>query len=617
MHQILKMDQLRRLKQLKRIGSSIASLNKCCEDMRRHVAAAHQVNAPVLEEASALIKQKQDLETKKALLNAFNQHFIVSEDELMLLTNTSDPVDERFFTILKKVKQIYTDCQILLGNDNERLGLELMDQRSRNLNSAYQKLYRWIQGEFKNINLENPQISSVIRRALRALAERPTLFQSCLEFFAEAREHVLTDAFYLALTGSSLERERTLLTKPIEFYAHDPLRYIGDMLAWTHSTAVSEREALESLFISDGDEIAKGIRAGREIEPWSVIDDEVFDGRKALAELVNRNLVGVASALRQRVEQVIQNHEDPTLIFKVANLLSFYRITFQRLLGAESSILETLSTTEEFSLRQFRNVMKDHVTSLQNDLNFTPSTLQIPEFLDEALTQLKALLKIVDSTLTPASSREADFQPILETALTPYLELCKKVAQNSETPKDAIFLTNCLLAAKDVLIPYDFVTAQIESLETSLQIHHTTLVSHQHAFFLHCSGLHPLLTALAPFSVPDPSISLLTISSLPAFSPDALSSASQMLDDSLPSAFMDAAENLKSLSSAKLGTEITAEAAEMFCKDFEFIEAKLEAVDALREKEKAADEGNEEEEELVPLRAIFPRTISEIRVLLS
>ena len=31
-------------------------------------------------------------------------------------------------------------------------------------------------------------------------------------------------------------------------HAHDPLRYIGDMLAWVHQAVAGEKEFLESLF---------------------------------------------------------------------------------------------------------------------------------------------------------------------------------------------------------------------------------------------------------------------------------------------------------------------------------------------------------------------------------
>jgi conserved oligomeric Golgi complex subunit 6 len=617
--------------------------------MRQHVAAANLENAPVLEEASTLLEQQHDIEAKKQLLNAFNKHFIISDDELELLTSTSEPVNDTFFEVLSRVKQIHTDCQILLGNENQRLGLDLMEQQSRNLTSAYQKLYKWIQREFESLNLENPHISSLIRRSLRALAERPTLFQSCLDLFAEARERVLTDAFYSALTGPSANYERNLLTKPIEFFAHDPLRYVGDMLAWAHSTTVSEREALESLFVSEGDEIAKGIRAGRQSEPWLGIENEPFDGQDALCSLVNRNLSGVGRALSQRIEQVIQNLEDQVLIFKVVSILNFYRATFSKLLGAGSSVLELLSSLEGLALRQFQTLAKERVTSFQAELDTPPQTLRIPGFLDEALIQLKALLTSHDSSLCIAPNREAEFQPILAAILTPCIESCEKLAQTIKIPASSIFLTNCLLAATMVLSPFDFVTTQISNLDLSLEAHISTLISYQHAFFLHTSGLHPLVVALAPFSSPEPPhTSLFTILTLSAFQPDALRAASQKLDEFLPTALMDATENLKYLSSVKLAAEITAHAAERFCEDFEFVEDLLVAVDRLKpeaeerdeedsekgeegdeEDSEKGEEGDEEdsekgekgekgeEGEQMSLRALFTRTTGEIRVLLS
>lgn len=169
-----------------------------------------------------------------------------------------------------------------------------MELMTKHLHAAFQKLYRWIQREFKHLSLENHQVNAGIRRALRVLAERPTLFQSCLDFFSEARQKILLQSFFDALTGS--EREISNGTaKPIELYAHDPLRYIGDMLAWLHSTTVSEQEALEVLFISGEDSsIAKGIETGLASEPW----EEAFDAKQSLMMLVDKNLDAVCRPLK-------------------------------------------------------------------------------------------------------------------------------------------------------------------------------------------------------------------------------------------------------------------------------------------------------------------------------
>ncbi|KAL8722775.1 MAG: hypothetical protein Q9225_000786 [Loekoesia sp. 1 TL-2023] len=565
--------------QLKQVGSTISSLNKCCEDMRRQVAAARQEYAPVLDEASTLLAQRQDLEKKKQLLNAFNKHFILSDEELTVLTSATEPIDENFFTILARIKQIHSDCRVLLGSENQRLGLELMDQSSRHLNNGYQKLYRYIQREFKTLDLENPQINAFIRRSLRTLAERPTLFENCLDSFSEAREHILTDGFYSALTGSSLNQDNDPMMKPIELHAHDALRYIGDMLAWTHSATVSERESLESLFIAEGDEMAKGIQAGRHSEPWSAVDGETFDGQKALGDLVNRNMAGVARALRQRIEQAIQGQSDSVTVYKIANLISFYRVTLSKLLQSESSIMETLSSLETSAMRQFEALQSDHTATVQAELTQAPSDLSVPEILDDTLSQLRALMKSYDSSLAPIESREEGFQPILNQTLKPVLDACENLPKDLEMPANHIFLLNYHLATKKTLQLFDFTHSLVAELDKSIESSTTNLIDYQHAFFLHVSGLHPLLTALIPLS--DSTEDLARIPILPPFQATALTEASQTLDDFLPSALMDALENLKRLKDTKLAGEITSEAADRFCEDFEFVEGKLAAADGV------------------------------------
>ena len=43
------------------------------------------------------------------------------------------------------------------------------------------------------------------------------------------------------------------MPRPIEIHAHDPLRYVGDMLAWVHQSIAGEREFLDGLFNVKGD----------------------------------------------------------------------------------------------------------------------------------------------------------------------------------------------------------------------------------------------------------------------------------------------------------------------------------------------------------------------------
>ncbi|EGC42449.1 golgi transport complex subunit Cog6 [Histoplasma capsulatum var. duboisii H88] len=638
--------------QLKRVGTAISNLTNVCEEMRRHIVLATQETAPLFEEAAILMSQQQEVETKEKILDAFNNHFILSEDELASLTSSAKPVDDLFFDALARMKQIHKDCEVLLGSENQRLGLDIMEQSSKNLNGAFQKLYKWIQKEFKSLNLEDPQISSSIRRALRVLAERPSLFHNCLDSFADAREYTLSDSFHTALTDVPSGQERDMAARPIEFSAHDPLRYVGDMLAWVHSAAVSEREALEALFIGDEGEIAKGIQAGVNSEPWSRVDGEeiVFDGPKALNDLVTRDLNGVARSLRQRVELVLQGNEDPIVIYKIIGLLAFYENTFSKLLERESGLVTSVASLQEFAFKHFQILMQDQLAVVSAEpANLTPpADLGTPQFLHDALDNLTSLMKAYDSSFAHEhandSSGENKFSPIIREALDPFLELARTSSNDISDPTSrAVFHVNCLLSTRDVISPYPFVcVTHLPQLTNTLKTLRTTLLEIQHEFLLNASGLHMLLTALKPFTPPatatlEPTPSsyppdLATISSLPEFQPQTISSISQQLDDFLPSALVDATENLKAIRSPVLVKSVTEEAVEAFCIDFEFVEGMILGADEARGKSvvhgdgedagvEEAGAGEGEGEELQGdnwrLRSLFPRTTGEIRVLLS
>lgn len=577
------------------------------------IGAAHDDTSRILNEASQLMTQRQQIASKQDLLKAFNGNFILSEDEVAALTLSSEPVDDLFFTVLSRAKKISKDCEVLLGFEDQILGLEIMDQTSRNLNLGFQKLYRWIQREFKTLNLENPQIGSSIRRALRVLAERHSLFQNCLDFFAEARENILSDSFFTALTGTSVSGTPDATIKPIELAAHDPLRYVGDMLAWSHSAAVGEREALEILFISDGDEIAKGIRAGRENEVWRLVAEEgdevdVFDPVTALNELVDRDMSGAVRILRQRVEQVIQTNEDTILAYKLATLLTFYKTTFSKLLGTSSVLVESLGLLESEALRQFKSLARDHMATLQGEFQHTPSDLRPPEFLTEALEQLLSIMKTYETSLDPTGDRESDFEPILAEVFDPYIAGCANMARNIKPPSNTIFLLNCLLAAKIVLSRFDFTQRRTSDLAGQVEEEKRKLAESQYRFFRVESGLDSLIASLSGLGEKEEDVA--KVRSLEPVQYGALTQASQMLDDFLPSALMDAMENMRHLQDSKLARDVTEEAAERFCVDFDHVEEMLMLADEMAEKEV-------EDGEIQSLRALFPRTSGEIRVLLS
>jgi len=579
--------------------------------MKVEIVATHQQISPVLQESSALITERQDVEAKADVLNRFRAHFVLSKEEINALTLSSEPIDEEFFSALSKSKAIQRDCELLLGFEDQTLGLELMEQSSKYLNQAFQKLYKWIQREFKDAGSETPQMNPSIRRALRLLSERPSLFQNCLGFFSEARERTLSDAFHSALTGDSSVKGARDSVKPIEMVAHDPLRYVGDMLAWTHSATVGEKESLEALFISEGDEIAKGLKSGRDREPWAVLPtthdaSAAFNATEILKELVDRNLTGVSRMLRQRIEQAIQANEDIICAYKLANLIDFYRVLFSKLLGMQSHLLDCLKGLESAATRQFRSLIRDHIGTLQGDLQRLPQDLELPIFFQDALAQLTAIMKTYDTSLDESLDRESNFDPVLVEALDPFITGCETLANRMTPLSQAIFLINCKLAAVEVLRPFDFTRDKVNRLQNSVAKDMTVLEESQFSFLCKGSGVEDIFQAVGTLHTAPGDGRVL--SSLPAFQPDALSQASRTLDDFLPSAHIDAIHNLNKLQDSSLASRLTETAIKRFCERYEQVEELIIMADTYDENDKPRD---------VKLRDIFSRTAAEVRVLLS
>lgn len=83
------------------------------------------------------------------------------------------------------------------------------------------------------------------------------------------------------------------LPRPIELHAHDPLRYIGDMLAWIHQTMAGEREFLESLFGMKED----GRWVGS-VRVWTKTEDERGSDEEKVRELLDKDMEGCGRPLK-------------------------------------------------------------------------------------------------------------------------------------------------------------------------------------------------------------------------------------------------------------------------------------------------------------------------------
>ena len=71
-----------------------------------------------------------------------------------------------------------------------------------------------------------------------------------------------------------------------------------------------------------------------------------------------------------------------------------------------------------------------------------------PEFLEDALKELRLLMLSYDTSLISPAEKETEFMPILAETLDPYLKGCESLANDLTAPSSYIFLINCLLVSK-------------------------------------------------------------------------------------------------------------------------------------------------------------------------
>ena len=150
--------------------------------------------------------------------------------------------------------------------------------------------------------------------------------RSILDEIVSLRKNVVQRAFIEALTQGGPGG----VPRPIDMYAHDPLRYIGDILAWVHQSSASEKEMIESLFGNstlnvDSEEIFKDL-------PDFDLDTV------SVSSLLQRHFEGICRPLKTRIDHLLESQSSPILLYRMANLIQFYGQTISKISGDTAPI---------------------------------------------------------------------------------------------------------------------------------------------------------------------------------------------------------------------------------------------------------------------------------------
>ncbi|KAG9015159.1 Golgi transport complex subunit 6 [Tulasnella sp. JGI-2019a] len=527
----------------------ITDMQSRCDEAQGKLQATHEGCKQLLDRAEGLRTQRQATAARQSIISLFLSRFSLTESETQAITSRDVPVGRELFDAMDRIATIRSDCRVLLsGEDGEtKAGLDVMSLTSSLLDQGFQKLTRWCSFEFRQMGRDaNLEVDDVMREAVRRLRQRTELLNDSLKILSEVRQNTVLNAFLDALTRGGPGG----LPRPIELHAHDPTRYVGDMLAWVHQVMAGEHEFLDGLFDVKGDNRIIG----------SVRKPRSGESEEYVRQLLDTDLEKLCMPLKVRVLQTVKSQEGSITSYKIANLLQFYLLTVARTIGDDAILSQTLKQITDAAYRVFFDTIDAQGRSLLRFLHPPDADLLPPLTLRDASQVLREIMAVYESSLLGDEDpveRESAFSQILEASVDPAMEMCQRMSEMRREMSSwdrAVFLINCTTYMQNMLQTFSFTGSHVSLLQKEVDRRVKTLVTEHYAAFLHGSGLKPLIDAIDTKPVDTP------LSRLPNASSQAVSTALTQFDTFLSNLDVSSSPRLSLMSVPRLASSIHGDA---------------------------------------------------------
>jgi len=258
--------------------------------------------------------------------------------------------------------------------------------------------------------------------------------------------------------------------RPIEMHAHEPARYVGDMLAWLHQSLPGEVETITQL-----------------LRQCHTLEVEAR-ARNILASITE----GVCRPLKTRVEQILVSEPGAVNLYRLTNLIRFYETTIGSLLKSPKCGLSVvLAELQQLSYTQFLAMLSSAVTAHlaraagPGDLGAAPAT-----------AALLGLLREVLAGHSVADSSQEDLPVILAAVVDPLTAQLGTTAASLPSQDGAVFLINNLHQLRSTLSLYPGTEQRLAELADTLNGRLVGLSKEQAAHLLASLALAPLLPLL-------------------------------------------------------------------------------------------------------------------------
>ncbi|OXU30760.1 hypothetical protein TSAR_013226 [Trichomalopsis sarcophagae] len=452
----------------------VAGMNECVQSMTNRLQTTKARTLQLIDQTTKLQNERflLNLEIKKLTMqqeiaNAFIKRFQLNADELAVLHGSSreDPITEEFFIVINRVQEIHSSCRILMQSGHQTLALDIMQRMTLLQEAGLERLYRWTQTQCRHI--ENEQLVPLLTKAMSKLQERPVLFKYILDEYCTSRRSVLVSSFIDALT---LGRGHGSDSNSIEMHAHDPKRYVGDILAWLHQAIPVEKENLLTLLKAC----------------------DKSDMSEQITQALSNITEGLCHPLKSRIEHIVAVEAPSTVLYSVTTLIRFYRATLKPVI--HDSVLDAMfGDLLELSEKSFVSRLQRETRMALGERAEPPDTDLIPA---PSVSRLLSLLNEVLSVASIAEDREKDMLQIVSCIIDPLLQEVNETASRLPTVDMAVYLLNCMHQIHSTLALYEYMDQRLERLQAQSDAQIDTLTSEQASSLVAHLNLGPIYTIL-------------------------------------------------------------------------------------------------------------------------
>ncbi|KAK6457106.1 oligomeric complex COG6-domain-containing protein [Scheffersomyces xylosifermentans] len=385
------------IKQLKVIEDRLSKLNELNKTTNENINNKFKFSNELNTKVKELNDEKKLISLKKNLLIAFKAKFTLNEYEEFVLD--SGDINDEFFTTLKRAEEINANCSILLSIDNPQLGLKIMSKSNRLINRSVERIINFTNKTLSNLySLNSKSRLHTLHQCMRYLKNKLNYFSNVINTFVDSRSKVLIDDFLGQIQGNldsngnaSTTKQRSSSissdnssSRPIFVYAHDPIRFIGDLLAYVHSLVVNESDTITSIFTIE------------DLES----EAEKKEFQNIIRDIIDKILKSLAKPIKSKIGQIISAETKLSTSYSIFNLVELYSMMFSKQLSDSSEVSIALKSLVKASQDRLTSIIRNRLASIktsnsaQLELNLD---LQPPEWIIDFYSDI---LPILDQTTT-------------------------------------------------------------------------------------------------------------------------------------------------------------------------------------------------------------------------